>query len=135
MQGGFQEEVLKVRQNLSSIGQADLQMMTSFKTPPKAVEACMAGVLILLGQDNLTWPNISQKMKESGFVNKLIGLNFDDVPLALFQKLELHIKTHPEAFDLASLMQVSMDCGTFAKWVMLSQKFYQMQYPEQHQGA
>ena len=100
-------------------------MMTSFKTPPKAVEACLAGVLILLGQEDLTWPTVSQKVKESGFVNKLIGLNFDDVPLALFQKLDLHVKAHPEAFDVASVTQVSIDCGTFAKWVMLSHKFYQ----------
>jgi dynein heavy chain 2 len=103
-------------------------MMTSFKTPPKAVEACLAGVLILLGQDDLTWPNVSHRMKESGFVNRLLELNYENVPLALFQKLELHIKTHPEAFDLASVMQVSIDCGTFAKWVMLSHKFYQTHY-------
>ena len=103
-------------------------MMTSFKTPPKAIEACMAGVLILLGQEDLTWPAVRDKIREGGFVNKLIGLNFDDVPQALFEKLDLHVKAHPEAFDVASVRQVSIDCGTFAKWVTLAHKFYQTHY-------
>jgi hypothetical protein len=68
-----------------------LTEMATFKKPPKNVEDCMAGVMILLGEDDLTWLNASNMMRENNFMKRLLEFNYEDVPLGLFRRLEKHI--------------------------------------------
>jgi hypothetical protein len=49
-----------------------LTEMATFKKPPKNVEDCMAGVLILLGEEDLTWLNASNRMRDGGFIARLL---------------------------------------------------------------
>lgn len=45
--------------------------MATFKKPPKNVEDCMAGVLILLGEEDLTWLNASNRIRDRDFITRL----------------------------------------------------------------
>jgi dynein heavy chain 2 len=131
----FQDEIFQIREALSYLSKTGLTEMATFKKPPKNVEDCMAGVLILLGEDDLSWLNASNRMRESDFMKRLLDFNYENVPLALFRRLERHIKKNPEAFEFETVMKQSVVCASFVKWVMFSYKFYQMQYPEKDEGG
>lgn len=55
--------------------------------------------------------------------------------LGVFRRLERHIKKNPEAYNFESVFKQSVVCASFVKWVMLSYKFYLMQYPEKDEGG
>ena len=131
----YQDEILQIREALSYMSKTGLTEMATFKKPPKNVEDCMAGVLILLGEEDLTWLNASNRMRERDFMKRLLDFNYEDVPLALFRRLERHIKKYPEAFEFENVMKQSVVCASFVKWVMFSYKFYLMQYPEKDEGG
>jgi len=88
-----------------------------------------------LGEDDLSWLNASNRMRESDFMRRLLDFNYEGVPLALFRRLERHIKKNPEAFEYETVMKQYAVCAGFVKWVMFSYKFYLMQYPEKDEGG
>lgn len=69
----YKEELDTLNQQvLQSMSKTGFTEMATFKKPPKNVEDCMAGVLILLGEEDLTWLNASNRIRDRDFINRLL---------------------------------------------------------------
>ena len=105
------ESVVKTLKNLK---RAEIGELKGFKIPPPIVQFVLEGVCVLLGEDH-TWENAKKLLGRSDFIDRLNGLNKDNIPAARLEKLRTDYINHPN-FDPDAVARASRAAHSLCLW-------------------
>ena len=99
---------------LNNVNKAELGELKAMKVPPPIVQFVLEGVCVLLGEDH-TWENAKKLLGRSDFIDRLNGLNKDNIPAARLEKLRTDYINHPN-FDPDAVARASRAAHSLCLW-------------------
>ena len=99
---------------LNNVNKAELGELKAMKIPPPIVQFVLEGVCVLLGEDH-TWENAKKLLGRSDFIDRLNGLNKDNIPAARLEKLRADYINHPN-FDPDAVARASRAAHSLCLW-------------------
>ena len=99
---------------LDSLDKSDISELRVFTTPPELVQTVLEAVCLLLGAKT-DWKSAKSVMGESGFLQKLMTYDKDNIPMSMLKKLQKYV-TNPD-FVPEKIEKVSRACKSMCMWV------------------
>ncbi|CAK4102409.1 unnamed protein product [Aphanomyces euteiches] len=98
---------------LNSLSKNDITEVKSFAKPPEAVETVMSCVCMLLGEKQ-TWEAAQKVLKDSGFIERLMNYDKDNIPAPLLKKLSKCVAEPGMSVEVVS--KVSKAATSLCMW-------------------
>ncbi|EAY15860.1 Dynein heavy chain family protein [Trichomonas vaginalis G3] len=110
-------------EKVSQIRPEHLSEIKSFTSPPPLVRDVLTGVVLLLGNQNVSWAGIKQVISGSGFLMSILRFDPHNVTNKMINDVENFIKSHMGSFDREQAERSSAAAAPLSQWVKAMVKY------------
>jgi dynein heavy chain 2 len=94
-----------------------LNEIRSLTAPPEAIADVIAAVLMLLGNQDLSWLSMKKFLSNRGVKDDILNFDAKRISVDLRKKVSKMIKSKAASFDAANIQRVSAAAAPMAAWV------------------
>ena len=107
---------------VGNLTKKDIGEVKAYANPPKDIMNVMSAVMTVLGKHNADWNTVKKEMADPKFMDRIIGLDKDNMSEATMKKIEAYTKKND--FLPAILTQKSLVAGALCSWVRAVEEYH-----------
>eukprot|EP00798_Chlamydomonas_sp_ICE-L_P023166 gene23167-30374_t len=122
--GGVEEELSSVqpmidqaRAAVGSIKKQNIDEIRSLKMPPDAIRDVLEGVLMMMGQQDISWNNMKKFLGTKAVKDDIVNFDAHRVTKDIRAKVEKLVAAKGNSFEHAVIYRVSVAAAPLASWV------------------
>ncbi len=120
---GIQPLIDEAKQAVNGIGKNNLSEIRGLRAPPKPIEVVLAGVLMIMNQQDLSWKAMQTFLIRPSVKNEIIEFDAKQITSAIRKKVTAHIKANEDSFDPETLRRVNAAAVPLGSWVQANLKY------------
>jgi len=113
----------EAKQAVGGIKKDNLNEIRAFRQPPETIRIVLAGVLTLLGSDDLAWQSMKGFLAKPSVKEEIINFDAKGVTKGIRTKVKALMKKNPDCFVYAKVAKVNVAAAPLATWVSASMRY------------
>ena len=111
------------RDAVGNLKQSNLNEIKGFRNPPQPVVDVLSGVMIFLGQSDLSWQSMRSFLTNTGVISTILNFDARQVTPALKAKVNKVISNNSSSFEQAVISNASRAAAPLAAWCIANLKY------------
>ncbi|EAX95758.1 Dynein heavy chain family protein [Trichomonas vaginalis G3] len=122
--GTIQPEIDAALEAVGKIRREHLAEVRALAKPPQAISEVMSGVLMMLGENELSWASIKKIMGSDNFTNRIMKFDAKSLTPEIINNVARHLKQKGMFFEDATIRKASQAVAPLAQWVKANVRFF-----------
>ncbi|KAK8882498.1 Cytoplasmic dynein 2 heavy chain 1 [Tritrichomonas musculus] len=120
----IQPEIDEAIRLVGQIRRDQLAEVRGFAKPPPAIADVMQGVLLMLGEEDSTWPGIKKIIAQDGFTKRIITFDVNKMSKETITKVNKLITQKASSYDPDTIKKASQAVAPLAAWVKANIRYF-----------
>lgn len=122
--GTIQPQIDAALDAVGKIKRNQIAEVRTLSNPKDSIIHVMSGVLMMLGEDNLTWPSIRKVMGSEGFTGRILKFDAKQLTNDIIKNVQRHLAAYKESFEDSVIRSASQAVAPLAQWVKANIAFF-----------
>lgn len=120
---GIEPVLTEAKNAVQGIRKDNLNEIRSLRMPPPAIRHVLSGVLMLMGQEDLSWSTMKSFLGKSSVKDEIINFDASCITPGIRKKVMVLLKKEGESFAKERIRRVNIAAAPLAAWVKANVKY------------